>query len=83
VGQLVDRGLLPCLRTLDGHRIFRRDQVQVITNARRLRQRCRVPTPADRCCIRPVESECIRTTVFHREPFRTITDIEFATASWP
>lgn len=38
VGQVVDRGFLPCMRTPDGHRIFRRAQVQVIANSRRLRR---------------------------------------------
>lgn len=28
------------------------------------------------------KSECIRTTVFHHGPYRTIADVEFATASW-
>lgn len=28
------------------------------------------------------KTECIRTTVFHDQPFRTIADIEFATAGW-
>ncbi len=37
VGQLADRGLLPFLTTPNGHRIFRRAQVQVIANARRAR----------------------------------------------
>lgn len=34
VGQLVDRGALPCLRTPAGIRLFRRAQVEVIANAR-------------------------------------------------
>jgi len=28
------------------------------------------------------KSECIRTTVFHHGPYRTIAEVEFATASW-
>jgi putative transposase len=28
------------------------------------------------------KAECIRTTVFHQGPYRTISDVEFATASW-
>lgn len=28
------------------------------------------------------KTECIRTTVFHAGPFRTLADVEFATASW-
>ena len=28
------------------------------------------------------KSECIRTTVFHDGPYKTITDVEFATAGW-
>jgi putative transposase len=28
------------------------------------------------------KAECIRTTVFHPGPFRTIADVEFATSSW-
>src|SRR5699024_7848725 len=28
------------------------------------------------------KSECIRTTVFHPGPFRTLADVEFATAGW-
>jgi putative transposase len=28
------------------------------------------------------KAECIRTTVFHDGPFRTIADVEFATAGW-
>jgi len=28
------------------------------------------------------KAECIRTTVFHEGPYRTIADIEFATAGW-
>ena len=28
------------------------------------------------------KAECIRTTVFHHGPYRTIADVEFATAGW-
>ena len=28
------------------------------------------------------KAECIRTTVFHQGPYRTIADVEFATAGW-
>jgi len=28
------------------------------------------------------KTECIRTTVFHDAPYRTISDVEFATAGW-
>ncbi len=28
------------------------------------------------------KAECIRTTVFHEGPYRTIIDVEFATAQW-
>ena len=28
------------------------------------------------------QTECIRTTVFHPGPFRTLADVEFATAGW-
>ena len=28
------------------------------------------------------KTECIRTTVFHNGPFKTIGDVEFATAGW-
>ncbi len=28
------------------------------------------------------KTECIRTTVFHAGPFRTLADVEFATAGW-
>ena len=28
------------------------------------------------------KTECIRTTVFHAGPYRTLADIEYATASW-
>jgi putative transposase len=32
------------------------------------------------CVIGLYKTECIRTTVFHAEPYRTIGDIEYATA---
>ncbi len=28
------------------------------------------------------KTECIRTTVFHAGPFRSLTDVEWATAGW-
>ena len=28
------------------------------------------------------KTECIRTTVFHPGPFRTLSDVEYATAGW-
>ena len=28
------------------------------------------------------KAECIRTRVFHEGPYRTIIDVEFATAGW-
>ena len=28
------------------------------------------------------KAECIRTTVFHDGPFKTIADVEFATSGW-
>ena len=28
------------------------------------------------------KTECIRTTVFHAGPYRTLADVEFATAGW-
>lgn len=34
------------------------------------------------CVIGLFKTECIRTTVFHTGPYRTIADVEFATASW-
>jgi transposase InsO family protein len=34
------------------------------------------------CVIGLFKTECIRTTVFHDEPFRTVTDVEYATAGW-
>jgi transposase InsO family protein len=34
------------------------------------------------CVIGLFKTECIRTTVFHDGPFKTIADIEYATAGW-
>ena len=34
------------------------------------------------CVIGLYKTECIRTTVFHPEPYRTISDVEYATAGW-
>jgi len=28
------------------------------------------------------KAECIRTTVFHEGPYKTIADVEYATAGW-
>ena len=28
------------------------------------------------------KTECIRTTVFHNGPYKTLTDVEYATAGW-
>src|SRR5699024_4333922 len=28
------------------------------------------------------KTECIRTTVFHSGPYKTVSDVEFATAGW-
>lgn len=28
------------------------------------------------------KTECIRTTIFHQGPYKTIADVEFATAGW-
>lgn len=28
------------------------------------------------------KAECVRTTVFHRGPYKTIADVEYATAGW-
>lgn len=30
----------------------------------------------------PHKAECVRTTVFHPGPYKTITEVEFATAGW-
>ena len=34
------------------------------------------------CVIGLYKTECIRTTVFHSGPYRTISDVEYATAGW-
>ena len=34
------------------------------------------------CVIGLFKTECIRTTVFHAGPYRTISDVEYATARW-
>jgi len=34
------------------------------------------------CVIGLYKTECIRTTIFHPGPYRTIGDVEYATASW-
>lgn len=34
------------------------------------------------CVIGLYKTECIRTTVFHHGPYRTIADVEYATAGW-
>jgi transposase InsO family protein len=34
------------------------------------------------CVIGLFKTECIRTTVFHPGPYRTISDVEYATAGW-
>jgi putative transposase len=34
------------------------------------------------CVIGLFKTECIRTTVFHPGPYRTIADVEYATAGW-
>jgi putative transposase len=34
------------------------------------------------CVIGLFKTECIRTTVFHAEPYRQISDVEYATAGW-
>lgn len=31
---------------------------------------------------RPLQAECIRTTIFHAGPYRAIGDVEFAPAGW-
>ena len=34
------------------------------------------------CVIGLYKTECIRTTVFHAGPYRSIGDVEYATAGW-
>ena len=34
------------------------------------------------CVFGLYKPECIRTTVFHAGPYRTIGDVEYATAGW-
>jgi len=34
------------------------------------------------CVIGLYKTECIRTTIFHHGPYRTIGDVEYATAGW-
>ena len=34
------------------------------------------------CVIGLYKTECVRTTVFHPGPYRTIAEVEYATASW-
>ncbi len=34
------------------------------------------------CVIGLYKTECVRTTVFHAGPYRTIGDVEYATAGW-
>jgi len=34
------------------------------------------------CVIGLYKTECVRTTVFHSGPFKTIAEVEFATAGW-
>lgn len=34
------------------------------------------------CVIGLFKTECIRTTIFHAGPYRTIADVEYATAGW-
>ena len=34
------------------------------------------------CVIGLYKTECIRTTIFHQGPYRTIGDVEYATAGW-
>lgn len=35
-----------------------------------------------RCTTPLYKTECIRTTVFHQGPYRTIGDVDYATAGW-
>jgi putative transposase len=34
------------------------------------------------CVIGLYKTECIRTTIFHSGPYRTVADVEYATAGW-
>ncbi|GAB0024715.1 hypothetical protein VN1338_37290 [Helicobacter pylori] len=34
------------------------------------------------CVIGLFKTECIRTTVFHPGPYRTLAEVEYATAGW-
>ena len=34
------------------------------------------------CVIGLFKTECIRTTVFHPGPYRSLADVEWATAGW-
>jgi transposase InsO family protein len=34
------------------------------------------------CVICLYKTECVRTTVFHSSPYRTIGEVEYATAGW-
>jgi putative transposase len=34
------------------------------------------------CVIGLYKTECIRTTIFHHGPYRTVADVEYATAGW-
>ncbi len=34
------------------------------------------------CIIGLYKTECVDTTVFHDGPYKTLSDVEFATASW-
>jgi hypothetical protein len=34
------------------------------------------------CVIGLYKTQCIRTTVFHQGPYRTLGDVEYATAGW-
>ena len=34
------------------------------------------------CAIGLYKTECVRTTVFHSGPYRTIGEVEYATAGW-
>ncbi|MDP9823793.1 transposase InsO family protein [Nocardioides massiliensis] len=34
------------------------------------------------CVIGLYKTECVRTTVFHAGPYRSIGDVEYATAGW-